>query len=84
MVNQVTGQEAVAHYSKDGQRALAGLSDRPLITPYEVRNGRRIETTIVGDQHYAVDDRILGAREDEIGYVNYEIYPLRWQSSRHR
>ena len=78
-VNLVTGQSATMHYSKDGKRSLAGLSDRPLVTPYEIRGGRRIETTILGDQIsvtlFSVDGRILGAREDEAGYVNWEVIP---------
>ena len=59
------------HYSRDGNRSLTGLSDRPLVTPYEIRDGRRIETTLLGDQIsvalFSVDGRILGAREDEAG-----------------
>ena len=78
-VNLVTGQSATVHYSKDGKRSLAGLSDRPLVTPYEIRDGRRIETTILGDALsvalFSVDGRILGAREDEAGYVNWEVIP---------
>jgi hypothetical protein len=78
-VNLVTGQSATMHYSQDGKRSLAGLSDRPLVTPYEIRDGRRIETTILGDQIsvalFSVDGRILGAREDEAGYVNWEVIP---------
>ena len=41
-VNLVTGQAATLHYSRDGKRTVAGLSDRPLVTPYEIRDGRRI------------------------------------------
>ena len=78
-VNLVTGQSATMHYSRDGKRSLAGLSDRPLVTPYEIRDGRRIETTILGDALsvalFSVDGRILGAREDEAGYVNWEVIP---------
>jgi hypothetical protein len=78
-VNLVTGQAATIHYGEDGQRSLMGLSDRPLVTPYEIRDGRRIETSVLGDQIavtlFSVDGRILGAREDEIGYVNYEALP---------
>jgi hypothetical protein len=62
-----------------GQRTLIGLSDRPLVTPYEIRDGRRIETTVLGDQIsvalFSVVGRILGAREDEAGYVNWEAIP---------
>ena len=78
-VNLVTGQSAILHYSRDGKRTLAGLSDRPLVTPYVIRDGRRIETTVLGDQIsvalFAVDGRILGARDDEAGYVNWEAIP---------
>jgi hypothetical protein len=78
-VNLVSGQSATMHYSKDGKRSLAGLSDRPLVTPYEIRDGRHIETTILGDQLsialFSVDGRILGAREDEAGFVNWEVIP---------
>jgi hypothetical protein len=78
-MNLVTGQSATMHYSKDGKRTLIGLSDRPLVTPYEIRDGRRIETTVLGDQIsvalVSVDRRILGAREDEAGYVNWEVIP---------
>ena len=78
-VNLVTGQSAATHYSKDGKRSLIGLSDRPIVTPYEIRDGRRVETTVLGDQIsvalFSVDGRILGAREDEAGYVNWEVIP---------
>jgi hypothetical protein len=78
-VNLVTGQSATLHYSRDGKRTLAGLSDRPLVTPYVIQDGRRIETTVLGDQIsvalFLVDGRILGARDDEAGYVNWEVIP---------
>ena len=78
-VNLVTGQAATLHYSRDGKRTVAGLSDRPLVTPYEIRDGRRIETTVLGDAFsvalFSVDGRILGAREDEAGFVNWEAIP---------
>ena len=78
-VNLVTGQSGTVHYSRDGNRSLIGLSDRPLVTPYEIRDGRRIETTVLGDQIsvalFSVDGRILGAREDEAGFVNWEVIP---------
>jgi hypothetical protein len=78
-INLVTGQSAATHYSKDGKRSLLGLSDRPIVTPYEIRDGRRIETTVLGDQIsvalFSVGGRILGAREDEAGYVNWEVLP---------
>jgi hypothetical protein len=65
------------HHSRDGKRTLIGLSDRPLVTPYEIRDGRRIETTVLGDRIsvalFTVGGRILGAREDEAGYVNWEV-----------
>jgi hypothetical protein len=76
-VNLVTGQSATLHHSRDGKRTLIGLSDRPLVTPYEIRDGRRIETTVLGDRIsvalFTVGGRILGAREDEAGYVNWEV-----------
>ncbi len=79
-VNLVAGQSATMHYGKDGQRSLSGLSDRPSITPYEIRGGRRTETTILGDQIsvalFTVEGRILGAREDEAGYVNWEFIAM--------
>jgi hypothetical protein len=75
-VNLVTGQTATLHYSKDGKRTLIGLSDRPLVTPYEIRDGRRIETSLLGDQIsvalFSVDGRTLGALGHEAGYVNFE------------
>jgi hypothetical protein len=78
-VNLVTGQSATLHYSRDGKRTVAGLSDRPLVTPYEIRDGRRIETTVLGDAFsvalFSVDGRILCAREDEAGFVNWEAIP---------
>jgi len=44
-----------------------------------IRDGRRIETTVLGDQIsvalFPVDGRILGARDDEAGYVNWEAIP---------
>jgi hypothetical protein len=67
-VNLVTGQSATMRYSKDGNRTCIGLSDRPLVTIYENRDGRRMETTVLGDQIsaalFTVDGRILGANVD--------------------
>ncbi len=75
-VNLVTGFEATIHYGADGNRSLMGLGDRPLVTPYEIRDGRRIETTLLGDRMsvalFSVDGRTSGARDDEAGCVNYE------------
>lgn len=75
----MTGQSATLHYSRDGKRTLIGLSDWPLVTPYEIRDGRRIETTVLGDQIsvtlFTVGGWILGAREDEAGYANWEVIP---------
>ena len=46
-VNLVTGFEATLHYGTDGNRSLMGPGDRPVVTPYEIRDGRRIETTLL-------------------------------------
>ena len=77
-VNLVTGFEVTIHYGADGNRSLMGLGDRPTVTPYEIRDGRRIETSLLGDRMsitlFSVDGRVLGAREDEAGYVNYEAF----------
>jgi hypothetical protein len=77
-VNLVTGQQVVIHYSWDGKRVLAGLADQPLVR-YEIRGSRRIETSVLGDPIsvalFSVEGRILGAREDEAGYVNWEAFP---------
>ena len=55
-----------------------GLGDRPVVTPYEIKDGRRIETSLLGHRMsvalYSVDGRILGGRDDEAGYVNYEAF----------
>ncbi len=79
-VNLVTGFEATLHYGADGNRSLMGLGDRPVVTPYEIRDGRRIETSLLGDRMsialFAVDGRTLGARDDEAGYVNYEAFAM--------
>ena len=76
--NLITGFETTIHYDADGNRSLMGLSDRPMVTPYEIRGGRRIETSLLGDRMsialFAVDGRTLGARDDEAGYVNYEAF----------
>ena len=44
-----------------------------------IRDGRRIETTVLGDQIsvalFSVNGRILGARDDEAGYVNWAAIP---------
>ena len=80
-VNLVTGFEVTIHYGADGSRSLMGLGDRPTVTPYEIRDGRRIETSLLGDRMsialFSVDGRVLGAREDEAGYVNYEAFAMR-------
>ena len=77
-VNLLTGFEATLHYGADGNRSLMGLGDRPVVTPYEIRDGRRIETTLLGERMsvalFSVDGRTLGARDDEAGYVNYEAF----------
>ena len=79
-VNLVTGFEATLHYGADGNRSLMGLGDRPVVTPYEIRDGRRIETTLPGERMsvalFSVDGRTLGARDDEAGYVNYEAFTI--------
>ena len=60
-VNLVTGFEVTIHYGADGNRSLMGLGDRPIVTPYEIRDGRRIETSLLGDRMsialFAVDGR---------------------------
>ena len=77
-VNLITGVEAVLHYGTDGNRSLVGLGDRPVVTPYEIRDNRRIETTLLGERMsialFSVDGRTLGARDDEAGYINYEAF----------
>jgi hypothetical protein len=79
-VNLVTGFEATIHYGADGNRSLMGLGDRPVVTPYEIRDGRRIETGLLGERMsvalFLVDGRTLGARDDEAGYVNYEVVAI--------
>ena len=49
-VNLITGFEATLHYGADGNRSLMGLGDRPVVTRYEIRDGRRIETTLLGER----------------------------------
>jgi hypothetical protein len=77
-VNLITGFEATLHYGDDGNRSLMGLGDRPVVTPYQIRNSRRIETTLLGEQMsvalFSVDGRTLGARDDGAGNVNYEAF----------
>jgi len=79
-VNLVTGFEATLHYDAEGNRSLMGHGDRPTVTPYEIRGGRRIETTLLGERMsvalFSVDGRTLGARDDEAGYVNYEAFAI--------
>ncbi len=79
-VNLITGFEATLHYGADGNRSLMGLGDRPVVTPYEIRDGQRIETTLLGERMpvalFSVDGRTLGARDDEDGYVNYEAFAM--------
>jgi hypothetical protein len=76
----VTGFETTIYNDADGNRSLMGLSDRPIVTPYVIRGGRRIETTLLGDHMsvalYYVAGRTLGSRDDEAGYVNYEAFPI--------
>ena len=44
-----------------------------------IQDGRRIETTVLGDQIsialFSAGGRIMGARDDEAGYVNWEVMP---------
>ena len=60
-VNLITGFEATLHYGADGNRSVMGLGDRPVVTPYEIRDGRRIETTLLGIERIdcAIDQRRL-------------------------
>lgn len=78
--NLATGFEATLRYGADGNRSLMGLGDRPVVTPNEIRDGRRIETTLPGERMsfalFSVDGRTLGARDDEAGYVNYEAFAM--------
>jgi hypothetical protein len=77
-VNLVTGFEVTLYYGVDGNRLLMGLGDRPVVTSYEIRDGQRIETSLLGDRMsialFSVDGRTLGARTDEAGYINYEAF----------
>ena len=79
-VNLITGFEATLHYGADGNRSVMGLGDRPVVTPYEIRDGRRIETTLLDERMsialFSVDGRTLAARDDEAGYVNYEAFTI--------
>ena len=77
-VNLITGFEATPALRRGRDRSLMGLGDRPVVTPYQIRDGRRIETTLLGERMsialFAADGRTLAGRDDEAGYVNYEAF----------
>ena len=68
------------------QSRSVGLGDRTVVTPCEIRDGRRVETTLLGERMslalFSVDGRTLGARDDEAGYVNYEAFATGPEHSR--
>ena len=68
------------------QSRSVGLGDRPVVTPCEIRDGRRVETTLLGERMsvalFSVDGRTLGARDDEAGDVNYEAFATGPEHSR--
>ncbi len=77
--NLVTGQEASVHYGADGTRTIFFDPHRVIRSPYEIKDGMRIEQTAQGIEIivkvYKVGDRYIAARADQAGYANFEILP---------
>ena len=52
---------------------------RVVRSPYEIKDGKRIEQTALGVEItvtvYKVGDRYIAARADQGGYANFEIIP---------
>ena len=77
--NLVTGQEASVHYAEDGIRTIFFGPHHVVRSPYEIKDGVRIEQTAKGVQImakvYKVGERYIAARADQAGYANFEIFP---------
>ena len=84
--NLLTGEEATAFYSSDGKRTLATEAafvalhggGASATNPYEIRDGRLHSSFDDGSrfssQVFKVGPRHLAAKNDEAGYVNYEVF----------
>ncbi len=76
--NLVTGEEASVHYGEDGERTVFFDPHRVIRSPYEIKDGQRIEQTAQGADIvvtiYKSGDRYIAARGDQAGYCNFEIF----------
>jgi hypothetical protein len=83
--NLATGAEYDATYGEDGMRTLAATAafasehgQGAAKNPYEIKDGKLLSRLDDGSQissHlYKQGDRYLAARDDEAGYVNYEVF----------
>jgi hypothetical protein len=75
----VTGQEASVHYAVDGIRTIFFGPHQVVRSPYEIKDGMRIEQTAQGIEItvkiYKVGDRYIATRADQGGFANFEILP---------
>ncbi len=66
------------HYGEDGERTVFFDPHRVIRSPYEIRDGQRIEQTLQGVDIvvtvYKTGDRYIAARGDQAGYCNFEIF----------
>jgi len=76
--NLVTGEEASVHYGEDGERTVFFDPHRVIRSPYEIKDGMRLEQTVQGLDIqvtvYTVGERYIAARGDQAGYANFEIF----------
>jgi len=84
--NLATGAEYDATYGADGMRTLAATAafasahgQGAAKNPYEIKDGKLLGRLDDGSRFasrlYKQGRRYLAAREDEAGYVNYEVFP---------
>ena len=65
------------NYGADGTRTIFFGPHNVVRSPYEIKDGMRIEQTAQGIQImvkvYKVGERYIAARADQAGYANFEI-----------
>jgi Protein of unknown function (DUF3604) len=92
VTNTVTGQRFEILYGASGRRVVTAVDGKPADiremaelafagdTQYEIKDGR-LTTELAGTQFavtvYKVGDKYVAARDDEFGYANYDVEPLK-------
>ncbi len=84
--NLLTGAEYDANYDADGTRTLAANAgfasahgQELARNPYAIKDGKLTSSQTDGSQFssriFKLGGRYLAAKDDEAGYVNYEVFP---------